>query len=117
MSLRTLVFLPSGTPCAFFIKRRRDLRLRFVLVEYNPRCSAQSGDQIRYKEYSGSSFQRQRLAWWNSAGVEFALAKNPGLVRIQSRASGPGMCALLWQAAQRVIRFPSESPPEWLRNL
>jgi hypothetical protein len=33
MSLRTLVFLPSGTPCAFFIKRRRDLRLRFVLVD------------------------------------------------------------------------------------
>ena len=63
MSLKTLVFIPSGkTPCAFFIKRRCALRLRFVLIEYNPRCSAQSGDQIRYKEYSGSSLQRQRLA-------------------------------------------------------
>jgi|ERR1035437_1683480 hypothetical protein len=45
MSLKTLAFIPSGkTPCAL-IKRQCDLRLRFVLVECNPRRSAQSGDQ------------------------------------------------------------------------
>ena len=51
MSLKTLAFVASGkTPCAFLIKRRCDLRLRFVSVECNPRCLAQSGEQIRYKE-------------------------------------------------------------------
>jgi hypothetical protein len=70
MSLKTLAFVASGnTPCAL-IKRQCELRLRFVLVEYNPRRSAQSGDQIRYKEYSGSSLQRQRLARNSAASRE-----------------------------------------------
>jgi hypothetical protein len=38
MSLKTLVFIPSGkTPCAFFIKRRCDLRLRFVFGGIQPK--------------------------------------------------------------------------------
>ena len=28
----------------------------------------------------------------------------------------PGRCILAWHAAQRVIKFSSESSPEWLRN-
>ena len=59
MSLKTLALNPSGKTPRAFMKRQCDLRLRFVLVECNPRRSAQSGDQIRYKEYSGSCSQRQ----------------------------------------------------------
>src|ERR1700688_5183871 len=77
ISLKTLVFIPSGkTPCAFFIKRRCDLRLRFVLVECNPRCSAQSGDQIRYKEYERSASQRQRLARNSAASQKSWAGRN-----------------------------------------
>ena len=92
MSLKTLVFIPSGkTPCAFFIKRRCDLRLRFVLVEYNPRRLAQSGDQIRYKEYSGSSSERQSLAWNSAAGQESLAGSG-----FRTETSGPGMSASVW---------------------
>ena len=77
MSLKTLVFIPSGkTPYAFLIKRQCELRLRFVLVECNPRRSAQSGDQIRYKEYSGSSLQRQSLARNSVASQESWAGRN-----------------------------------------
>jgi hypothetical protein len=69
MSLKTLVFVASGnTPCAL-IKRQCELRLRFVLVEYNPRRSAQSGDQIRYKEYNRSSSHRQSPPVHNRVGA------------------------------------------------
>lgn len=72
MSLKTLVFIPSGkTPSAFFNQAPvRAETYRFVLVECNPRRSAQSGDQIRYKEYSGTSSERQRLARNSAASQE-----------------------------------------------
>jgi hypothetical protein len=77
MSLKTLVFIPSGkTPYAFLIKRQCELRLRFVLVECNPRRSAQSGDQIRYKEYNRSSSHRQRLALNSAASQESWARRN-----------------------------------------
>jgi hypothetical protein len=70
MSLKTLVFIPSGkTPCTFLIRRQCDLRLRFVLVECNPRRSAQSGDQIRYKEYNRSSIAPSKAAVHNRVRV------------------------------------------------
>jgi hypothetical protein len=68
--------IPSGKTRCALIKRQCDLRLRFVLVEYNPRRSAQSGDQIRYKEYSGSFLQRQRLARNSAASQKSSPARN-----------------------------------------
>jgi len=71
-----------------------------------PKAFGTVGRQIRYNEYNRSSSHRQSLA------RNLPLAKNPGRVGIQSRTSGPGMCALLSRAAQSVIRFASESSPE-----
>ena len=93
MSLKTLVFIPSGkTPCAFLIKRQCELKLRFVLVEYNPRRSAQSGDQIRYKEYSGSSSHRQSLAR-NSAASQESWAGRNSEPNVEPRNVCPSMAS------------------------
>jgi hypothetical protein len=85
MSLRTLVFLPSGTPCAFFIKRRRDLRLRFLLVD--------TTQGVRHS-------RETRFVTKNIAGVLYSVkvyprnsapSRNPGRVGFKK---GPGMRAI-----------------------
>lgn len=46
------------------------------MVECNPRRSAQSGNQIRYKEYNRSSWHGQRLARYSAASQESWARRN-----------------------------------------